>query len=101
MYLKKNDLVVVISGNQKGSRGRVLRVLEDSNQVIVQGINLRFKHIRRSQKNPQGGRIQKEFPLHASKLQLIDPKSDKPTRVGFRVEEGRKIRYSKRSSEPI
>lgn len=101
MYLKRNDLVVVISGIHAGKQGRILRVVEEKNQVIVQGINLRYKHLRRSQKNPQGGRVQKEAPLFASKLQLVDPKTNRPTRVGFRFEGKNKIRYAKKSGEAV
>lgn len=101
MYLKRNDLVVVVSGVHAGKQGRVLRVIKDKSQVIVQGVNLRYKHLRRTQKNPQGGRVEKEMPLPASKLQLVDPKTNKPTRVGFRFEGGRKIRYAKKSGEPV
>jgi large subunit ribosomal protein L24 len=101
VYLKRNDLVVVISGTHKRKQGRVLRVIEDKNQVIVQGVNLRYKHLRRSQKNPQGGRVQKESPLPASKVQLVDPKTNRPTRVGFRMEGKRKVRFAKRSGEVI
>ena len=101
MYLKRNDLVVVISGTHKGDQGRVLRVIEDKNQVIIQGVNLRFKHLRRSQKNPQGGRVQKEAPLNASKVQLVDPKTNRPTRVGYRMEGKRKVRFAKRSGEAV
>ena len=101
MYLKRNDLVVVISGAHKGDQGRVLRVIEDKNQVIIQGVNLRFKHLRRSQKNPQGGRVQKEAPLNASKVQLVDPKTNRPTRVGYRMEGKRKVRFAKRSGEAV
>lgn len=101
MYLRRNDLVVIISGNHKGKQGRVMRVLRETNQVIVQGLNLRFKHLKRSQKNPQGGRVELEAPLHVSKVQLVDPKVNKPTRIGFRVEDGRKVRYSKKSGEPV
>ena len=101
MYLKRDDLVVVIAGVHKGQQGRVMRVLQDEDQVIVQGVNLRFKHLRRSQKHPQGGRVRREAPLHVSKVQLVDPKTNQPTRVGFRTEGGRKVRYSKRSGEPV
>jgi large subunit ribosomal protein L24 len=101
MYLKRNDTVVVISGEQKGSTGKVLRVLRDRGQVVVQGLNLRYKHIRRSQKYPQGGRIQKESPMPISKVLLVDPKTGKPTRVGFRFVDGKKVRYAKKSGEPI
>lgn len=101
MYLRRNDTVIVISGVHKGKSGKVLRVLRDENRVLVQGVNLRYKHIRRSQQNPQGGRVQKEMPIAASNVQLVDPKTGKPTRVGFRVEGGKKIRYAKRSGEPV
>ncbi len=102
MYLKRNDLVVVISGVHRGKQGRVLRIVEEKNQVIVQGLNLRYKHLKRSQKNPQGGRVQKEAPLNASKVQIVDPKTNQPTRVGFRVgEDGRKVRFAKKSGEVV
>lgn len=101
MYLKRNDLVVVISGVHTGEQGRVLRVLEDENKVIVQGINLRYKHLRRTQKHPQGGRVQKEASLDASKVLLVDPKTNRPTRVGVRIVNGVKVRYAKDSGEPV
>jgi len=101
MYLKRDDLVIVISGVHAGKQGRVLRVFAEKNQVLVQGVNLRYKHLKRSQKNPQGGRVQKESPLNASKVQLVDPKTNRPTRVGYRFEEGRKVRIGKRSGEPV
>jgi large subunit ribosomal protein L24 len=101
MYLKRNDLVVVISGVHKGKQGRVLRVVKEDDQVFVQGVNLCYKHMRRTQKNPKGGRIQKEAPLSACKVLLVDPKTNQPTRAGFRFEKGRKIRYAKKSGEPV
>ncbi len=101
MYLKRNDLVVVISGVHTGKQGRVLRVLEDENKVIVQGINLRYKHLRRTQKHPQGGRVQKEASLDASKVLLVDPKTNRPTRAGVRIVNGVKVRYAKDSGEPV
>jgi len=111
MYLRRNDLVVVISGVHRGRQGRILRIVRQRPEkkqafrgqdlVYVQGLNLVYKHIRRSQKNPQGGRIQKEAGLPACKVQLVDPKTNRPTRVGFRMEHGKKVRYSKRSNEPI
>ncbi len=101
MYLKREDLVVVISGVHSGQQWLVLHVLRETDQVLVQGVNLRYKHLRRSQKNPQGGRIRKEAPLHVSKIQLVDPKTNQPTRVGIRTEGGRKVRYAQRSGEPV
>jgi large subunit ribosomal protein L24 len=101
VYLKRNDLVVVLSGNHKGKQGRVLRVNRETDQVWVQGVNLVKKHIRRSQKHPRGGRIEIESPLDASNVLLVDPRTNQPTRVGFRFENGRKIRYAKKSGEPV
>jgi len=101
MYIKRDDTVIVVSGNHKGKTGKILKVLKDDNKVLVQGVNLVHKHIRRSQQNPQGGRIQKERPLDVSKVQLVDPKTNKPCRVGFRFENGTKVRYSKKSGAPI
>ena len=101
MNLKRNDLVMVISGEERGKTGKVMRVLHDTDQVVVQGLNLVFKHLRRSQKNPQGGRIQKEAPLPAGKVMLVDPKTSKPTRVGYRFDQGRKVRFAKKSGEII
>ncbi len=101
MYLRRDDTVKVISGAFKGKTGKILKILEDENKVLVQGVNVRFKHVRRSQKYPQGGRIEKEQPIPASKVALIDPKTNKPTRVGFRLENGKKVRYAKRSGEPV
>jgi large subunit ribosomal protein L24 len=101
MYLKRDDLVIVISGDDKGKQGRVIRVDSETDRVWVQGLNMRHKHIRRSQQNPKGGRITKECPLHISKVQLLDSKN-KPTRVGFRKEaDGRKVRYSKNTNEVL
>ncbi len=101
MNLKRDDLVVVLSGSQKGKQGRVLKVLEGTDQVLVQGVNVRYKHLRRSQKHPQGGRVQREMPIPACKVAIVDPKTNRPTRVGYRMEGGRKVRYAKRSGEPV
>ena len=102
MYLKRNDLVVVVRGVEKGKQGRVLRVDGEASRVVVQGINLRYKHVRRTQQNPKGGRIQKEAPIDSSKVMLVDPKTNSPTRIGYRTDDkGRKIRYAKKSNEPV
>ena len=101
MYLKLNDVVVVTTGAAKGKKGRVMRLDKEGGRVWVQGVNLRFKHLRRSQKNPRGGRVEQEGPLDVSNVQLVDPKSQKPTRVGFRIEKGRKVRFAKRSGEAL
>jgi large subunit ribosomal protein L24 len=102
MHIKTNDIVLVISGPDRGQRGKVLRVLGDRGKVVVEGVNRVFKHMRRSQKNPQGGRLSKEMPIDASNVSLLDPNSDKPTRVGVRVlADGTKERFAKRSGASL
>lgn len=81
--VKKDDIVEVIAGDHRGARGKVLRVLGDKDRVLVEGVNMVYRHVRKSRQNPQGGRIQKEAPLHISNVQPIDPKTDRPTRVRF------------------
>ena len=83
--IRKDDVVVVISGDHKGARGKVLRVIPEKQRVLVEGVNMVYRHVRKSQRNPQGGRIQKEAPLHVSNVMPIDPKTDRPVRVRFEV----------------
>ena len=90
--VRKGDLVAVVSGDDKGKRGRVLRVLSDDNRVIVEGVNLVYKHLRRSQQQPQGGRVRREAAIHVSNVMPIDPESNEPTRVTIREEGGRRVR---------
>jgi large subunit ribosomal protein L24 len=85
MKIRKNDTVVVISGNAKGKTGKVLKVYPDSGRVIVEGVNIVKRHSRPRQKNPQGGILQREAPIHASNVMLLDPKDGTPTRVGAKV----------------
>lgn len=101
LRIKKNDLVEVVAGNDKGKRGRIIRVLTKDEKVLVQGLNLRYKHVRRTQQNPQGGRVRREFPIHISNVALVDPSTDTPTRFGVKVENGKRIRYAKKSGEAI
>ena len=99
--IKRGDKVVVRTGKDKGKSGEVLRVLRQEDQVLVQGVNMVKRHQRPSQVAP-GGIIEKEAPLHISNVALADPKTDLPTRVGHRFDDsGRKLRYAKRSGEPI
>ena len=72
LHVKRDDLVEVISGEDKGKRGKIMRTLRSEGKVVVQGINRRWKHLRRSQENPQGGRIERESPIHASKVRRVD-----------------------------
>lgn len=101
-HVKKGDVVVVITGNDKGKTGEVLRVLLDQDKVLVQGINRAWKHLKPSRENPQGGRIQKEMPIAISNVLPVDPKTQQATRVGFRVnEDGSKERFARRSGESL
>ena len=97
--IRKGDTVMVISGRDKGKSGDVLRVLQDEERLIVQGVNVVKRHMRPSQ-TQTGGIVEKEASIHVSNVSLVDPESGDPTRVGFRIlEDGRKVRYAKRSGE--
>jgi large subunit ribosomal protein L24 len=85
MKIRKNDNVVVIAGNNKGKTGKILKVFPKENRVIVEGVNLRKRHTKASQKNPQGGIIEKEAPVNVSNIMLLDPKSNKATRIGAKI----------------
>jgi len=99
--IKKGDRVAVITGRDKGKKGDVLRVLRKENRVLVQGVNMVKRHQAPTQTGA-GGIVEKEAALHISNVALIDPKSDRPTRVGYRLEAGeRKVRIAKRSGEAI
>jgi large subunit ribosomal protein L24 len=101
-HIKKGDQVMVITGESKGQKGRVLEVDREKTRAIVEGINMVSKHTKPNTKAPQGGIIKKEAPIHLSNLMLIDPASGKPTRVGKRLNEKDKlVRYSKKSGEEI
>ena len=96
--VRKNDNVVVISGKNKGARGKVLKVLVAEDRVIVEGVGRAKRHTKPTQKMPQGGIIEKELPIHVSKVMLIDPKTDKPTRVRTGSDkDGNKTRTSAKS----
>ena len=102
LHIKKNDTVVVLAGQEKGKTGKVLKVLVDENRALVEGVNMVSKSTKPSAKNPQGGIVKQEAPIHISNLSLVDPKSGKPTRVGIKVaEDGKKVRIAKKSGEEI
>ena len=102
LHIKKNDTVVVLAGQDKGKTGNVLKVLVDENRALVEGVNMVSKSTKPSAKNPQGGIVKQEAPIHISNLSLVDPKSGKPTRVGIKVaEDGKKVRIAKKSGEEI
>jgi large subunit ribosomal protein L24 len=102
LQIRRGDRVKIISGNHKGQEGVVLRVEPDKNRVVVQGVNLRKRHMRPSQANPEGGIVQFEAPLHASNVMLIDPSTGEPTRVrAGRGEDGKATRVGARSGNVI
>ena len=100
--VRKGDTVVVVSGKERGKRGRVLRVLPDRNRVLIERVNMVKKHQRPTQKIRQGGIIERESPLHLSNVMLVDPTTDKPTRIGMRaLSDGKKVRIARASGEII
>lgn len=101
LKIKTGDTVVVTAGEHKGSEGKVMKVFIEKNKAIVEGVNMVSKHQKPSAKNPQGGIAKMEAAIHVSNLSLLDPKSGKPTRVGYRMEDGKKIRFSKKSDKAI
>ena len=101
LKIKSGDTVVVTAGDHKGSEGKVLRVMAEKNKAIVEGVNTVKKHEKPSAANPQGGIIEKEAAIHISNLSLVDPKSGDATRVGYRMEDGKKVRFSKKSDQVI
>ncbi len=101
LKIKTGDTVRVVAGDHKGSEGKVVSVDREKNKAIVEGVNTVSKHEKPSAKNPQGGIVKKEAPIHISNLSLIDKKSGETTRVGFEVRDGKKVRVSKKSNEVI
>ena len=100
--IRKGDTVAVIAGKDVGKRGEVLRVDPKLGKVLIQGVNRVYRHMGRSRRYPQGGRIQKEMPMDISNVMVVDPKTDQPTRVGFRtLPDGGKERYAKRSGQSL
>jgi large subunit ribosomal protein L24 len=98
--LKKGDKVVVLAGKDKGREGEILKVMPKENRAVVDGINIVIRHTRQSQTS-QGGRIPKAAPIQMSNLALVDPKDGGPTRVGFKMVDGAKVRFAKKSGEII
>lgn len=100
LKVKKGDKVVVITGRDKGKSGEIVKVLREESRVIVQGINIAQRHQRQSM-SQEGGIVRKELPIHVSNVALIDPKTEKPTRVGYKMDGERKIRIARRSGEAL
>ena len=100
LKVKKGDKVVVITGRDKGKSGEILKVLREENRVIVQGVNLAQRHQKQSM-SQEGGIVRKELTIHVSNVALIDPKTDKPTRIGYKMDGERKVRIARRSGEAL
>ena len=100
LKVKKGDKVVVLTGKDKGKTGEIKKVMPDDNKVVVQGVNVQTKHRKPSQTGP-GGLDKIEMPIHASNVAIVDPKTSKPTRVGFKTVGDRKVRVARRSGEVI
>ncbi|MCK8480021.1 50S ribosomal protein L24 [Psychroserpens algicola] len=98
--IKSGDTVRVIAGDHKGTEGNVLKVLKDKNKAIVEGVNMVKKHTKPSAQNPQGGIVEKEAPIHVSNLSLLTSKGE-TTRVGYKMEGDKKVRFSTKSNEVI
>jgi len=99
--IKKDDLVKVIAGADKGAEGKVIEVYATKNRILVEGINIVSRHTKPNTESPDGGIIKKEAPIHISNVMLLDPSSGKTTRVGRKVEDGKIVRYAKKSGEVI
>ena len=100
-HIKKGDTVFVNAGNDKGKTGKVLEVFKEKDRVVVEGINVVKKHTKPNAKAPQGGILEQEAGIHISNVQLVDPKSGAATRVGYKMVDGKKVRYAKKSGEEI
>ncbi len=102
LHIKKGDTVYVNSGEDRGRTGKVLKVFVDERRAIVEGLNMVSKSQKPSAKNPQGGFVKQEAPIHISNLNVLDPKTGKPTRIGRKLNaDGKLVRYAKKSGEEI
>lgn len=101
LKIKAGDDVIVIAGRDKNKTGKVLRVFPETNKAIVEGVNIVQKHEKPSASNPQGGIVQKETLIQISNIAVVDPKTKEATRIGYRVEDGNKIRFAKKSNQAL
>lgn len=102
LHVRKGDQVLVIAGKDKGKKGKILEAYPSDSRVLVEGVNIIKRHTRPNQANPQGGIVEKEAPIHASNVMVLDPKSGEPTRIGKKIlKDGKKVRYAKKSGEVI
>jgi large subunit ribosomal protein L24 len=101
LHVKKGDTVKVISGKDKGQEGKILEAYPTKSRVLVEGVNMVKKHAKPSQSNPQGGILNQEAPIHVSNVMVVDPSTNEPTRVGYKDENGKKVRIAKKSGETL
>lgn len=101
LHVKQGEKVKVISGKDKGKEGVILKAMPAQERIIVEGVNIVKKHAKPSQENPQGGILNQEAAIHVSNVMPLDPKSGEPTRVGHKVENGKKVRVAKKSGEAL
>ncbi len=101
-HIKRGDLVQVTAGNDRGKTGHILRLVVKKDQVVVEGVNRRYRHVKPNQKNPQGGRIEKEMPIHISNVMPVSPSTGKPTRVRFVTKpDGSKVRVAVKGGDEL
>lgn len=101
MFVKTGDKVKVIAGKDKGKEGVVVKTLATKDRVVVEGVNIVKKHQKPNNQYPQGGIVELEAPIHVSNVQLLDPSTNEPTKVGYKVEDGKKVRFAKKSGTTL
>ncbi|QIL50228.1 50S ribosomal protein L24 [Weissella coleopterorum] len=101
MFVKTGDKVKVIAGKDKGKEGVIVKTIAASDRVLVEGVNMMKKHQKPSNQYPQGGIIEQEAPIHVSNVQLLDPSTNEPARFGIKIEDGKKVRVSKKSGTAL
>ncbi|SCC01480.1 50S ribosomal protein L24 [Weissella bombi] len=101
MFVKTGDKVKVIAGKDKGKEGVIVKTIADQDRVVVEGVNMVKKHQKPNNQYPQGGIVELEAPIHVSNVQLLDPSTNEPTKVGYKVEDGKKVRFAKKSGKTL
>lgn len=101
LKIKSGDTVRIITGKDKGKEGKVVKVLKEANKAIVEGINMVTKHVKPSASNPQGGIEKMEAPIHISNVAFVDPATKETTKLGYKVEDGKKVRVSKKTNKAV
>ncbi len=101
MKIKKNDNVIVIAGKDKGKKGKIVKAIPSFDKVVIEGVNIKKKHMRPRKSGQKGQIVEIAAPIHVSNVMIIDPKTDKPSRLGVEIVGGKKVRISKKSGEKI